>query len=429
MLKKITPTLVIITFLSLQMSDMYVYAQEKKHSKDDSFISLQKPIIAQKYIPEAVALEDRLTHLVDLSLDSGQPQVVYNAQGQKVSEYYFNDDNSEHRIFYEDNGDVITVIFDPHKIKQQEITLKPDGSSVTKFYDEQGKLEEIKTKLVDGAIFSKKVFEGDMVSAQVLNKSGQLEGQTDRDDYGNITTTQQNSDGVATSLIRYRQDVVINDDGTRSTTTYDPSGKIIIIVTDSEEKMISKAVYDADGKKVFELISMYDGGRKEITYFYDGQQSQEIYDFNNNILLSDKYFPSGQIKLRIIYNLGQGKEVIKFDPQGKITSKKIYNIDDTLIVSEGYYSSGKIKSKSMYRQDRNQEKLNYDSKGKLISKEVYNLNGILLSSDQYYAHGKLKTQEIYLIDGSKDILHYNHKGTMTLKESYDAVGNKISLDW
>lgn len=301
----------------------------KPGSKDDSSINSLKPVVAQDYLQRSVSMDDYPIHRIQnskFSSDSGKPQIVYNAQGQKISESFFNSDGSEHRVLYQDNGDIVTVIVDPKKVKQQEITTKPDNSGVTKYYDEQGKLEAMETKLVDGSIVYKKMSEGDMVSAQVINKEGEIEAQTHRDDFGNITTQQHNADGSITSSTRYRQDVVHNDDGTTETTTYDDHGYSTVVLKDDEDRVLSKKIYDVDGQMTFSMIFNPDRSRKEVIYFLNGQRSEEIYDPQERLLLSEKYYASGIIKLRVSYNQNRDKEIVKFDPRGKITSKKTYDV-------------------------------------------------------------------------------------------------------
>ena len=264
-------------------------------------------------------------------------------------------------------------------MKQQEITTKPDTSSVTKFYDEQGKFQAIETKLVDGSIIYKKLSEGDMVSAQVINKEGEIEAQTHRDDFGNIITQQHHTDGSMTSSTRYRQDVVRHDDGTTETTTYDDHGNSTVIVKDDQERIISKSMYDIDGLMTFSMIFNLDRSRKEVSYSLGKQLSEETFDSKNRLLLSEKYYASGVIKLRVIYNQAQGKQIVKFDPRGKITSKKTYDSDGNIIASQDFYPSGKIKVNVLYHQDGSQEKINYNNKGKLTSKELYDASGKKLS--------------------------------------------------
>lgn len=354
----------------------------KPGSKDDSSVNSLKPVVAQDYLQRSVSMDDYPIHHIEnskFSSDSGEPQIVYNAQGQKISESFFNSDGSEHRVLYQDNGDVVTVVFDPKKLKQQEITTKPDNSSVTKFYDEQGKLEAIETKLVDGSIVYKKMSEGDMVSAQVINKEGEIEAQTHRDDFGNITTQQHHTDGSMTSSTRYRQDVVRHDDGTTETTTYDDHGNSTIVVKDDQGRVLSKKIYDSDGFMTFSMIFNADRSRKEITYSLGKQLSQETFDSKNRLLLSEKYYASGVIRLRVIYNQAQGKQIVKFDPRGKITSKKTYDSAGHIVASQDFYPSGKIKVNVLYHQDGSQEKINYNNKGKLISKELYDASGKKLS--------------------------------------------------
>ena len=96
-------------------------------------------------------------------------------------------------------------------------------------------------------------------------------------------------------------------------------------------------------------------------------------------MLSEKYYASGVIKLRVIYNQAQGKQIVKFDPRGKITSKKTYDSDGNIIASQDFYPSGKIKVNVLYHQDGSQEKINYNNKGKLTSKELYDASGKKLS--------------------------------------------------
>jgi len=354
----------------------------KPGSKDDSSINSLKPVVAQDYVQRSVSMDDDPIHHIqnsNISSDLGEPQIVYNAQGQKISEFFFNSDGSEHRVLYQDNGDVVTVIVDPKKVKQQEITTKPDNSSVTKFYDDQGKLEAMETKLVDGSIVYKEMSEGDMVSAQVINKEGEIEAQTHRDYFGNITTQQHHTDGSINSSTRYRQDVVRHDDGTTETTTYDDHGNSTIVVKDDQGRVLSKKIYDIDGFMSFSIIFNADRSRKEVTYSLGKQLSEETFDSKNRLLLSEKYYASGVIKLRVIYNQAQGKQVVKFDPRGKITSKKTYDADGKIVASQDFYPSGKIKVNVLYHQDGSQEKLNYNNKGKLTSKELYDASGKKLS--------------------------------------------------
>lgn len=213
--------------------------------------------------------QDVITHdELDSSLNLRQPTKVYNHLSNLVREDFLLDDNSEHTTDYQQDGIIITTVFDSNKIKQHQSTLYPNKKITHKEYDEQGKLTSTQHVETDGSsITTYNSLDGVIIELQRRNNLNRLEENITLDDYGNKTTI-----------------------------LYYPNGSEAFHTVDTNNNVMKLGIKSIDD--VY-YITHFNPSSHEIIYYeqiinFFGAQTHVIFDTNYRLQRVQEFFSHGK---------------------------------------------------------------------------------------------------------------------------------------
>ena len=416
-------------------------SQKMSVSKDDSFALSSKPVVAHKYKPQSLTLEDRPQHITTLGHDGSMPVAIavpmdqefadselshysglahvdaepvhaiamaeahavtgpesYDAQGKITRKDFVDAQGNDHHITYELGVETENVL-DKNGHKVQQIITQADKSSVIRLYtynnaSQTNVLQSIETKLPDGTSVFKYVYSGKMIDAQVRNKSGEVEGTTRRDDFNMIQTTTVGDTGAVTSPRRLATDLDHDAipprpvrDSVASGVIHNADGTTTTTSYDAQGLAI-RTVKNADGQ-IVETFTRVGNAIENIKYDATTGKINQKNIMNDDGSEERENYRDGKLILITNYNFdGESisREKYNYDKDGELISSQKYNVDKdsnlTSTVKYNYDKDSKITSIVEY---------NYDKDGEIILTIEYmcDRNGEIISSEEYDKDGNI----------------------------------------